>query len=153
MNVAVLTYGRLKAPVGHSSVAEFVDAADAISALAERCEGVLWRCASDQNEDTMAHYQKHAGDPRVSMTLSVWSNRKAVRRHAFSTLRGRFWKKRSDWFAPQDGANMVMWYVPEDHHPDYAEALKKLANFNTNGSSDYASRWDDEQVGTPDRCN
>lgn len=143
MNVAVLTYGRLVAPVGHADVAEFDDAAEAVFAAADRSKGFIWRFGKGASDETRAEYDAYAADPKVSMTLSVWETAEAIRDYAFCTLHNRFYKRRAEWFEPQEGANMVMWNVPKGHRPDYPEALERLAEYNENGASDRVFRFED----------
>ena len=133
MNIAVHTTGRLKAPVGHSSVQGFVDGVDAVFSLAERSDGFVWRFDSDADADAMAERRAYTGDQRMVITLSVWESFEQLHHYAYSTLHGKFYERRAEWFVPPENATMVLWHVPEGVHPTLSEAKKRLAYLNAKG--------------------
>ncbi len=133
MNIAVHTSGRLKAPIGHSMVKGFVDGVDAIFALAERSEGFVWRLNTDDNPEAIKERQAYSGDARIVVTLSVWESLEQLRHYAYSTLHGKFYDRRSDWFETSDLATMVLWHVDDDIRPTLQEAKNRLNSLVKNG--------------------
>ena len=146
MNIAVHTSGRLKAPVGHSSVQGFIDGVDAVFALAERSSGFIWRFDSDASAEAVRERQNYSGDARLVVTLSVWNSFEELRHYAYSTLHGKFFDRRSEWFEASEDVSMVLWPVEQGIRPTLAEAKKRLSHLRTIGPSEEAFGMRDAEV-------
>ena len=146
MNIAVHTSGRLKAPVGHSSVKGFVDGVDTVFALAERSNGFVWRFNADASPEAMAERQTYSGDQRVVITLSVWESLEQLHHYAYSTLHGKFYERGAEWFVPSEDETMVLWSVPEGVRPTLRDAKERLNHLNSNGPTKEAFGMKDAEA-------
>lgn len=141
-HVAHMNWGRLLHDWDDPRVAEFVDALDAVNALAERSPGFVWRLP----DDAMEHEQLSAdgawgGDERIASTLSVWRDVGSLRHFVQDTLHGRFMARARLWFAPHDpqtGPAYVLWHVDPGTRPGMAEARDRLAHLAAHGPTAHA---------------
>ena len=134
MSIAVHTYGLLRAERGAPEVQGFIDGIEAVYAVAERSEGFIWRFS---DFETLA-------EPPVgpaARTLSVWENVEKLRHYVFSTLHGRFYARKSEWFLDADEPMMVLWNVDSDARPTMDEAYEKLKRLRANGPTEHAFDW------------
>lgn len=131
MYVAHYNVARLKELPGHPAVAEFVDNAPKVNAVAERSPGFVWRL--DDETATVSPsttFQAIMGDHYLASSLSVWENTDALLNFVKKTIHGSFLRRRSEWFEPWEGPNYVVWPVSEGHIPTLQEGdarLKQLA--------------------------
>ena len=84
---------------------------------------------------------KIGNDPRLVPNLTVWENADALQEFVFNTIHVKFMARRAEWFEKLDEAHFVMWFVPEGHHPDMAEALDRLEDLRRSGPSERAFGW------------
>jgi hypothetical protein len=131
-HIAQMNWGRLLADWNDPRVAEFVDALDAVNALAERSPGFVWRLSDAEMEhEQLSPEGAWGGDDRIASTLSVWRDAFSLRHFVRDTLHGRFMARARLWFAPHGpdtGPAHVLWRVPEGHRPGMAEARARLAD-------------------------
>ena len=88
------------------------------------------------------------GNPRTASTLSVWQDAASLEHFVWNTVHKRFYDRRAEWYAPTDAVRLVMWWVPEGHRPDIAEAAARLAQLDQNGPGPEAFGWDFLRKGT-----
>jgi hypothetical protein len=138
MHIAELNVGRLRAPVDHPLVKEFIDNLDRINALAERMPGFVWRLTGGGNNATDLHL---GDDPTMAVNLSVWETVEQLETYVFGTLHAKFYQRRREWFELMDRPHFVLWHVPQGHRPTLAEAGDRLAHFQAHGPSDVAFGW------------
>jgi hypothetical protein len=147
--VAHMNLARLLHPAGDSRVAEFVDAIDAVNAIAERSPGFIWRLTSPVTRtDASGTFEAiDADDPLIASSVSVWEEPDSLRFFVQKTLHGTFLRKRAAWFQPLSGPVYVIWPVTRDAQPTMAEAKVKLAELAANGASAaaYDFKWLDAQ--------
>ena len=60
-------------------------------------------------------------DPEILPNLTVWRDVEALERFVWQTLHKRMYNRRDEWFAPIEGAKLVLWWIPEGHRPPVAE--------------------------------
>jgi len=112
MHIAELNVGRLRAPVDHPLVKEFIDNLDRINALAERMPGFVWRLTGAGNNATDLHL---GDDPTMAVNLSVWESVEQLETYVFGTLHAKFYQRRREWFELMERPHFVLWHVPEGH--------------------------------------
>lgn len=142
MNIAVHTFGRLKADRDKPEVAEFANAVPSVFALAERSEGFVWRADASISAEAQADRDAYSTEADVAVTLSVWQDVERLRHYVYNTLHGRFYRRKSEWFLPPGQPMMVLWNVEEDVRPTFAEARERLDHLRQHGPSAFAFDWD-----------
>jgi len=136
MHIAHYNVARLKELPGHPAVAEFIDNAPKVNAVAERSPGFVWRL--DDTSATVSGsntFQAVAGDPCLAISLSVWENTELLMSFVKKTIHGSFLRRRADWFHPWDGPNYVVWPVAIGHIPDLLEGEQRLKTLATRGAT------------------
>lgn len=130
MLLAQLNVARLLAPIDSPRLAEFVAQLDEINALAEASPGFVWRFTGDARDGGASV----PGDPRMIFSLSVWRDPESLHQFVYRSLHARPMAGRRAWFERPAGPNLVLWWVPEGHRPDLAEALERLARLARDGA-------------------
>ena len=138
MHLAELNIGRLKAPVDHPLVKEFIDNLERINALAERMPGFVWRLTGAGNNATDLHF---GDDLAMAVNMSVWETAKQLETYVFGTVHAKFYQRRQEWFEVMERPHFVLWHVPEGHRPTLPEAAERLRHYDAHGPSDFAFGW------------
>ncbi len=138
MHIAELNIGRLRAPVDHPLVKEFIDNLDRINALAERMPGFVWRLTGAGNNATDLHF---GDNPTMAVNMSVWETAAQLETYVFGTVHAKFYQRKQEWFELMERPHFVLWNVPEGHRPTLAEAAERLQHYETHGPSDFAFGW------------
>ncbi|MEL6372488.1 MAG: DUF3291 domain-containing protein [Pseudomonadota bacterium] len=139
MHVAQLNVGRAIDDLEGATLAPFMQALDAINAVAERSDGFVWRY---QTEAGNATDLKLTDDPRFIVNLSVWETPQALEHFVWQTVHRRFYERKAEWFEPLAKPHFVMWWVPEGARPTPQEALARLDLLQRQGSSQDAFGWE-----------
>lgn len=142
MNIAVHTFGRLRARRDEPEVAEFANAVPSVFSLAERSEGFVWRTDASVSAEAQADRDAYSTEADVAVTLSVWQDVERLRHFVYNTLHGRFYRRKLEWFLPPGEPMMVLWNVDEDIRPTFAEARERLDHLRRHGPSAFAFDWD-----------
>lgn len=139
MHLAQFNIGRMAFELDDPRMDGFRRGIDMLNRIAERSEGFVWKY-----ETAFGGVVPDAvdGDPRVLVNLTVWDSIESLRFYVWNTLHRHFVTRRAEWFAPLDTAHFVMWWVPEGHLPDLAEALDRLERLRREGESEEAFGWD-----------
>ena len=142
MQLAEFNIGVLRHDWDDPRVAEFKNNLERVNGIAQRSPGFVWQLP----EEAMDAAQNDAdgplgGNPRTASTLSVWHDLDSLKRFVWNTLHKRFVERRHEWFDPQPGPRLVMWWVPVGHRPDIAEAAERLEHLRVHGDSDHAFGW------------
>ncbi|MFY0614758.1 MAG: DUF3291 domain-containing protein [Hyphomicrobiaceae bacterium] len=123
-------------------IADFADGLDQVNAVAARSPGFVWRLPDDAMEAAQLDPAGPlGGNPRTASTLSVWRDVASLEHFVWHTLHKRFYDRRHDWFAPDQGLRLVLWHVAIGHHPTIAEAASRLAHLDTHGDTPTAFGW------------
>jgi hypothetical protein len=145
MNVAFFTFGILHEAQGHPHVQGFFDLNVRTGEAAEQSDGFLGR--SKLNPETgqhswgervhprFFHEGEHAQAPR---TLSLWADVESVFAFAYAGVHAQALRQREEWFLPPAWPTYVAWWVPDDHTPDWHEAIERHEHLHDHGPSPYA---------------
>ncbi|MGG7568043.1 DUF3291 domain-containing protein [Rhodovulum sp. DZ06] len=134
--VAQLNMGYLLHPFGDPRVAGFVDAVEAVNALAERSPGFVWRMSDRDLQRRGNTPGAFFGRPdRAIATVSVWESDAALAEFVLRGVHGQFLSRRAEWFEKLDAASYVLWPVEDRHRPGLAEGKAKLLELRENGPS------------------
>ena len=139
MRRAELNAGYSAYPLDDPRKSEFMDNLDTINALAERSPGFVWRIKSDSGNATDISVP---GDVKIISNMSVWENVASLGNYVFNTVHARFYERKEVWFQAMTSNHFVMWTVGDNHTPDLAEAMDRLAHLQKHGSTDQAFDWD-----------
>lgn len=140
-HLAQLNIGRLIAPTDDPRVAEFMNALDTVNGLGKRSPGFVWMMEGSGEPGTGNTEAKLDDDPQFVANLTVWENAESLEHFVWNTLHRKFFERRGEWFEGKTEMEFVMWWVPEGHRPDLAEARARLELLNRNGDSDAAFGW------------
>ncbi len=142
MHLAEFNIGTLKYDWDDPRVADFADNLDLVNGIAQRSPGFVWQLPEDDMEAAQQDPGGPlGGNPRTASTLSVWKDLESLESFVWNTVHKRFYDRRSEWYDPQPGPRLVMWWVAEAHHPTIAEAKRRLDHLAEHGDSDYAFGW------------
>lgn len=121
--LAQMNIGRMVAPVDDPKVHDFMEALDAVNALAEASPGFVWRL---QDEGGNATSYQPTVDPRLLINMSVWESAESLFDFVYKSAHTPFMARRREWFERFEGAYQVLWWVPAGHRPSIEEGLAKL---------------------------
>ena len=138
-HLAQLNVGRIRYPTGDPRMAEFMNALDAVNALAERSPGFVWRLKDDSGNATNI---RPVQDPQLNLNLSVWQTPEQLEHFVWNTVHKRFYQKKSNWFEAMQAPHFVMWWITAGHLPSIDEAMARLDHFTQHGPSDQAFGWE-----------
>jgi hypothetical protein len=134
-HLAQLNIGRLRAPTDDPLVAEFMDALDAINALAERSPGFVWRFQTDEGNATA---ERPFEDDTILVNFSTWASVDALAEYVYRSDHAAFLRRRGEWFERMNEVISVLWWVPEHHRPSVEEAIERLEHLREHGPTPHA---------------
>jgi hypothetical protein len=134
-DLAQLNIGRLTAPTDSPIVAEFMEALDAVNALAEDSPGFVWRF---QTEEGNATAERPFEDDKILVNLSTWASVEALSDYVYRTVHAEYIRRRREWFERLDDVGIVLWWVPAGHRPSPAEAIERLEHLAQHGPTAHA---------------
>lgn len=137
-HIAELNIAQPRFALDDPRIAEFVDALDAVNALAEASPGFVWRFDGEAGDAIEARLPQ---DPDAIVNLSVWESVDALKTFAFKSDHKRFFARRAKWFVRTGEPTLVMWPVPVGHRPSLLEAAERLADLRRDGPSPRAFGW------------
>ena len=130
VHVAELNIGRTVAPLDDPALADFVDNLVRINTLGDASPGFVWRL---QDEFGAATSIRAFDDPLMIVNLTVWESIEALRAFAYHSEHMDFFRRRREWFAPLDGPDLVLWWIPAGHRPTVDEARERLDRLTVKG--------------------
>ncbi len=138
MQLAELNIARLKAALDDPATRDFAANLERINGMAERMPGFIWRLKGEGNDATSLRIDD---SPLTIVNLSTWESVAALETFVFRTAHAQFYKRRDEWFHLMERPHFVMWWVPDGHRPDLAEAKSKLDALHAAGPTDEAFGW------------
>ena len=127
--LAQVNFGRLRAPVDHPMIKDFVDNLVPINALADASPGFVWRLTGEGDNATDL---KPFEDPLMALNMSVWTDIPSLGAFVYRSDHVAIMRRRREWFEHMD-LYMVLWWVPAGHRPTIDEAKAKLALLEAHG--------------------
>lgn len=141
MHLAQLNVGRLLAPTDDPRVAAFMNALDLVNGLGKRSPGFVWMMEGSGEPGQGNTDAKIDGDAQFIANLTVWQDAESLEHFVWNTVHRKFYERRAEWFEVLEKMHLVMWWVPEGHHPSLNEALGRLDHLNTHGDTSGAFGW------------
>ena len=150
-HLAQVNIGRLRAPVEHPMIAEFVAGLDRINALADGSPGFVWRLQTEDGNATAI--RPDAQDELLAINLSVWESVEALAEYAYRSEHVTFMRRRREWFERFASAYLALWWIPAGALPTVQEAMERLAHLDAHGPTPTAftfkHRFAPPDVGSP----
>ena len=138
--VALTTFAVLRAPVGDPQVQGFFDRLPHAFGAADGYEGFVDR--SRRDPVTLKHSWGDPVHPRfydpaqhagVVFTLSRWRSLESVNAYAYSGVHGEAVRRRLDWMVKPQWPSYAVWWVADDHIPDWHEASQRIEQLHDHG--------------------
>ncbi|MEU5192619.1 DUF3291 domain-containing protein [Streptomyces scabiei] len=133
--LAQVNIARLKAPLDSPRLKDFVDGLDPVNAVADSCDGFVWRLQSDSGNATDVPV---LGDEWLIVNMSVWRDADALTAFMYQGQHRELLARRREWFEQVAEAMATLWWVPAGHRPTVAEAEKRLLHLRAHGPTPYA---------------
>jgi Domain of unknown function (DUF3291) len=132
-HLAQINVGRFIHLRDDSANADFMNALDAVNAIADASPGFIWRLVGDGNDAT--DLVPDESDPQLLVNMSVWRDVEALGAFVYrQSDHLTYMRRRKEWFEKMD-VFMALWWVPVDHIPTIAEGMAKIALLGANGPS------------------
>jgi len=130
--LAHFNWATLVGDFGSPEIAPFENAVPRVNALAERSPGFVWRHGDERTAGLALGWPIFCDDPRAIASFSVWQSPAHLGEYVYKTVHGAFFRRRAEWFVPGSGRH-VLWWVPQGHIPDIAEARERVGEFDAAG--------------------
>lgn len=168
MRIAFTTFAILKQPYGNPEVQEFDDRTPDVFNEAEGSPGFIAR-AKEVSGSELSNFERDWGEwgtfcvPRFytfgrdtdtdqrASTVSLWEDLASVFNFVYNGLHLEAFKRRAQWFLKPEWPSYAIWWVEDDHIPQWQEACQKLEQLHDEGASpsvfDFKNAFD--QFGNP----
>ena len=130
--LANFNWGRLRYSVDDHRNHEFVDQIAEVNSLADRSPGFVWRFITEGDNSLSYAFR---GDPQLVVNLSIWENFKCLYDFAYRGPHLAVFKRRSEWFLPDEQPSFVLWWIEIGVVPDIQDAEDKLSILDDRGPS------------------
>lgn len=136
VELAQLNIARALAPLDDPIMDGFVERLAEINGLAEKTHGFVWRLIDKMGADATGI--RAYDDPLVIVNLSVWTGIDELSEFAYRSTHVEMYRDRRRWFAPLEGPNLVLWWVPVGLRPTIEDATARLEHLAEHGPSAHA---------------
>jgi Domain of unknown function (DUF3291) len=152
MRIAFTTFAILQQPYGHPGVQEFDDRTPDVFLEAEGSPGFVAR-AKEISGKELSNFERDWGEwgrfavPRFytfgrethtdqrASTLSIWIDLQSVFQFVYNGLHLEALKRRTQWFLKPEWPSYAVWWISEDHIPQWEEACRNLEQLHDMGPS------------------
>jgi len=122
-HLAEINIGRLRAPVDHPMIADFVANLDRINALADASPGFVWRLTGAGNDAT--DIKPDPADEMMALNMSVWESPQALGAFVYRSDHQPVMRRRAEWFEKLE-LYIALWWVPIGHIPTVEEGMARI---------------------------
>jgi hypothetical protein len=137
--LAVLTYGIFHNALDDSGLSTFYDRGPAIFQNADRLPGFIKLVADKKDRDEPhSTFLSESDTIGSSETLSLWTNLETLFAFAYHGLHAEALNKRSQWFRKESFPAYAIWWVDDDHIPDWIEAYQRHGHLHKHGATAFA---------------
>jgi uncharacterized protein DUF3291 len=139
INLAQYNIGRIRKPLDHPDVAEFIAALDPINALAEGSPGFIWRLQDAEGQSSSYVEVEGIDDPLLIVNYSIWNDLESLRHFIHKSGHIAYLRRRLEWFEHSGEATSVAWWLPHGTIPEVEEAQGRLLHLREHGPT--ATGW------------
>lgn len=130
--LAQINIARFRLPPEHVANRDFMDALDAVNAVAEASDGFIWRLTGDGNDATDIAV---TDDPQIIANMSVWRDLDALAAFVYRDPDHlAIMRRRKEWF-DHIAIYQALWWVTAGHRPSVAEGMDRIATLAAHGPS------------------
>jgi len=122
-HLAEINIGRLRAPVDHPMIADFVANLERINALADASPGFVWRLTGQGDDAT--DIKPDPDDEMMALNMSVWESPQALGAFVYRSDHQPVMRRRAEWFEKLE-LYIALWWVPIGHTPTVEEGMAKI---------------------------
>ena len=128
--LAQINIARFRLPADHVANRDFMDALDAVNAIAGARDGFVWRLVGEGNDATDVAVND---DPHVIANMSVWRDAAALAAVVYRDPEHlAIMRRRKEWF-DHIAVFQALWWVPAGHFPTVAEGVARIDMLAANG--------------------
>lgn len=155
--LAAYTFNQFIAPFQSDAIKGFRDAEPGAFAAIEHAEGFVARSGYDGEEGPPSWgiqvfpkcWENSNGDGWAPSTLSLWASMEALMAATYHGDHGNAYRQGHKWHVQaQHVPEYVLWWVPDDHRPDWSEAINRFEMLMDTGPGDQAFSF--KQAFAPD---
>ncbi len=138
-HLAQYNVGRIRSPLDHPNVAEFIAALDPINALAEASPGFVWRLTGEDGQSSSYVEVDGIDDPLLIVNYSIWNDLDSLKHFIHRSGHMAYLRRRLEWFEHSEEATSVAWWIPAATIPEVSEAHRRLIHLRELGPT--ATGW------------
>jgi hypothetical protein len=138
-HLAQYNIGRIRRPLDHPDVAEFIAALGPINALAEISPGFVWRLKDENGQSSSYVKVDGIDDPLLVVNYSIWTDLDSLKDFVHKTGHIAYLRRRREWFEHSEEATSVAWWAPAGTIPEVSEAHRRLLHLREHGPT--ATSW------------
>ena len=135
-HLAQVNVAKLRAPLDHPDMADFVAQIRDINAIADADPGFVWRLRAEGADD--ATEIRAFDDEFVLITLTVWRSLEALSNYVYRGGHASIMRDRRRWFIKTNQPILALWWIPQGQVPTVEEAKTRLEHLQQHGSTPYA---------------
>ncbi|MGL4611320.1 MAG: DUF3291 domain-containing protein [Trueperaceae bacterium] len=134
-HIAQLNIGRMLYPLSDERMQGFTSQLEPINKLADGTPGFVWRLQDETGDATAL---RPFPDDMMIVNFSVWESIDALFQYTYYSDHAKVFRERKQWFEGMKEHFLVMWWIPEGHHPTLTEAKERLEVLRRDGPTPYA---------------
>jgi len=138
-HLAQYNIGRIRRPLDHPDVAEFIAALGPINTLAEVSPGFVWRLTDEDGQSSSYVEVDGIDDPLLIVNYSIWNDLDSLKHFIHKSGHIAYLRRRLEWFEHNDEATSVAWWIPAGTIPEVSEAHRRLLHLREHGPT--ATGW------------
>ncbi len=154
-HVALYAFGIFEKPAEDPANDGFHMLDDRILALVDRAPGLVGRSGYDTGgtpaswgTQVFPRFYEEKGDGWSPSTLSLWVDMESAMAFSYFGLHAVALKRGKDWMMRPQWPPYVLWWPPEDHRPDWQEAVERHQGLHDHGPT--ARAFDFKNAFDPD---
>lgn len=137
--LAQYNVGRIRRPLEHPDVAEFVAALGPINTLAEASPGFVWRLTDEDGQSSSYVEVDGIDDPLLIVNYSIWDDLDSLKHFIYKSGHMSYLRRRQEWFEHSQEPTSVAWWIPARTIPEVGEAHRRLLHLRQHGPT--ATGW------------
>jgi hypothetical protein len=142
MRLAVYNFGMFRQPSAHESNDGFHARNDLNFATAEASAGFIARSGHEGEPgpeswglQVYPRFYVERGDGWSPATLSLWRDLPSLMAFTYAGIHAEAMRHAREWFVEPEWPSHVLWWVADDHRPDWAEGVARLERLHDHGPS------------------